>query len=500
MQGLEPGDVIEYEYITLKPPALVKKDAYITAQVYLFQDIEKPFHHTQWYMEYPASMPMRFYEQNLPAPAGRGESGGMKWRNWEYRDMPRIAPEPDTPNKLLYVPMVEAVGGVTWKDLGLYLKEGVTGAFQITPEIEARYEEAVAGAKSQGEKLQSIVNYLLKEVDGEHPTGWQDPTQTLLTRQGSRLPPACAFLKLAHIPFKVLVAEVVPDKVYREDLPRLGQFSMPVLEVDMAGSTPRYLTLDSPYRDPDVLPWYLQGASALPITGAEPWKEVLIPADLRPWSDAQETENRELHENGDLKLHHTQILDPESAESLRSSFHKIDKDQLKRAIQMALSRQYGNADLIDYHAENLEDIRQPLTWSFDLLIHGYATRDGDKLTVSDPLPSLRLGQSLASLGERNLPLTTGGPIFVNQKFTIRVPEGATLDYTLPEVDRSNRFASYSLKSTYSEGEVAIERKVSLPFEVVWPKDYKEFAAFLRGVDDAESGQLTVKLKKGGEKE
>ena len=262
MQGLEAGDIIEYEYFTLKPPSGVKPNAYVTAQVYLFQDIEKPFHRTQWTIEWPESIPMQFYEQNLPSPCKKGTAGGLRWQDWDYRDMPRIAPEPDTPNKMLFVPLVEAVGGITWEDLGRFLKEGITGAYQITPEVERCYRQAVGDAKSPEDKAGRIVSYLLKQVDSDRASGWQDPTQVLLTRQGSRIPVAAAFLSLAGIPFDVLVAETVPDRVYRENLPRIGQFSTPVLKVNLP-SGPRYLTLASPYRDPYILPWYLQGARAV---------------------------------------------------------------------------------------------------------------------------------------------------------------------------------------------------------------------------------------------
>ncbi len=494
MQGVEAGDIIEYEYITLKRPSGVKRNAYVTAQVYLFQDLEKPFHRTQWYLEWPDSIPMQFYEQNLPGPAKKGSGGGYTWRDWDYRDMPRIAPEPDTPNRMLFVPLVEAVGGIGWPDLGRYLKDGVTGAFQITPEIEHRYAEAVGDAKAPEEKLDKIISYLLKQVDGDRGAGWQDPTQTLLTRQGSRLTPAAAFLTLAHIPFDVLVAETVPDRVYREDLARIGQFSTPVLRVDLPGGA-KYLTLGSPYRDPFVPPWYLQGARAMDLSKAEPWREVDIPANFKAWTDALEEETRELSPDGDLRIEHRQVLDPEAGESLRGSLTKMDKDQWRQAIQMALSKQYGNLDLLDMHLENMEDAFKPLTWDYTVLVHGYAPPDDGHLTVSDPLPALRLGQAFASLRERKLPLTTGAPIFLNQTFTLKLPPGATFEYAMPNLDAKTPFGSYRIHATAKDGSIAVERQVQMPYQIVWPPQYPKFASFMQKVDDAESGQLVVSVPK-----
>ncbi len=495
LQGLEPGDLVEYEYITLKPPSLVKKDAYITSQVFLFQDIDKPYHRTQWYLEYPKAIPMQFLEKHLPSPGTSGASGDMEWRDWDYRHMPLLPREPNAPNRLLFVPMVEAVGGITWHDVGLYLKDSLTGSFQITPEVVRRYKEAVDGALTDEARLKDIIHYCLKEVDGEGQASWQDPTMTLLTRNGSRLPVACAFLKLAGIPYQILIAEATPDRVLGENLPRLGQFRYPVLEVDLPKARPMYFTLDSPYRDPYILPWFLEGARALQIMSDKPWHRVDIPLAMGPWAAAGEHETRDLMADGDLRVVHTGTLDPDASESMRSALHKIAADQQRRVIQMALSRRYGNIDLVDYKLDNLKDASQPMGWNYTVVVHGFANADGGSLVVSDPLPALHLGQAFASLKERKLPESTGGPIFINQTITYTLPDGARTDYSLPSLDLKTEFGSYSLSSEAKDGKLIIRRRLEMPYQIVWPDKYERFAAFLQKIDSAESGQMVVTLSK-----
>jgi hypothetical protein len=404
--------------------------------------------------------------------------------------MPRIAPEPDTPNKVLYVPLVEAVGGIDWKDLARFTKEGVIGGYQITPEVERAYAEAVGDATTPADKLDRIVRYILRELDSERGGGWQDPTETLLTKQGSRIPVAAAFLELAGISFDILVAETVPDRVYRENLPRIGQYSFALLRVNLPGQT-KYLTFGSPYRDPYILPWYLQGARAVCATAPEPWREVDIPADFGPWLAAYEEETRELDASGDLRIVHRQVLDPEASEGLRGSLRKLDKDQWTQAVQMALSKEHGNLDVEDFHVDNLEDPYEPLGWNYTIVVRGYAVDDGARLIVPDPLPSIHLGQARASLRERKLPLSTGGPIFVNQRFTLKVPPGSNLEYPARSKDLKVAFGSYRLTAKSSGGELAVERKLQMPYQIVWPDKYRAFADFTAQVDEAESGQLAA---------
>lgn len=492
LQGLEPGDLVEFEYITLRPPNRVKEGSYITSQVFLFQDIEKPFHRTEWTVEYPSGFSMQFLEKNLPGPGERGESGGKVTSRWAYRDMPRIPPEPDTPNKLLFVPMVEAAGSITWKDVALFMRESILGTYQVTPEIERRFQSAARGLDGREEVLKGLLDSCLKDVDGEDDGSWQDPTQTLLTRQGGRLPLLCAYLTLAGIPFDVLLAEAVPDRVSRESLPRLGQFRVPVVKVVLP-SGPKYLTLSGPRRDPWILPWFLQGAEALPVTSREPWKVEAIPPDFAPWEKAYEKETREVLPNGDFHVTYRAELDPDASEGMRSALARVPKDQWRRAIQMAVSHRFGSVDLEDYDLENLESAEGAVIWSYTALIHGAAVRDGSRLSAADPLPAFNLGRALGSLKERRLPLATGGPIFLRQEVSFRLPEGAETDFPPRDSDARGPFGEYGLKVTREKNEIRVVRRLVVPSQVVWPDRYAEFLGFLKKVDDAESGQLAVTL-------
>ncbi len=493
MQGLEAGDLIEYEYLTFIPPNEIKPDSYITPEVFLFQDIEKPFHRTQWRLEYPASMGMRFYEQNLPHPAKDEKEGDLLVKNWEFRAMPRLAPEPNTPYRTLFVPLVEAEGNVTWRDLGEFLKNRLTGTYQVTPELEARYAEAVKGAATPEEKARAIVSYVGKEINTEDGGAWQDPTQTLMTRRGNRIPVACAFFELASVPYKILFAEPIPNRLDRNELPRMDQYTTPIIEVDADPKAPAYYALESPYRAAAVPPWYLEGARALDVTGAEPWKPCTIPADLRPWKDMTQEETRTLLADGSLLVDHHQSLDPDSSESLRSSLQRVGKDQWDKVLQVALSRQYGNADLLSYDIANFNDAEKPLGWNYNLKVLSFAVRDQDKLTVAEPLPRLNLSQSLASLKERTLPMTTGGFMFMNQTVVFKIPAEAKSGYSPPSLDLETPFGSYHLKTVVAGNVITFTRKVNIPFEVIQPAQYPAFADFLRKIDAAESGQMVVEM-------
>jgi hypothetical protein len=223
----------------------------------------------------------------------------------------------------------------------------------------------------------------------------------------------------------------------------------------------------------------------------EPWKEFDLPTEFGPWRTATERETRELLPDGDVRVEHHQILDPEASESMRGALRRLDKDQWRQAVQVALSKQHGNLDLIDFSVDNVDDPFKPIGWNYTILVHGYAAGEKGKLTVPDPLPALHLGQVFASLRERNLPLTTGGPIFLDQRFTLELPAGYQLDYPMAALDLKGEFGAYRMQSAFKDGKLSVERRAEIPYEIVWPSKYPELADFLRQVDQAESGQLVA---------
>lgn len=492
MTGLQPGDLVELEYITLRPANRIRSGTYITTSVFLFQDIDRPFHRTQWYIEYPPSLPMEFSEQNLPKPGQRSDRDGFKVANWDYRAMPRIAPEPDTPNRFLYIPLVEAVGGISWKDIGLFLKDGVLGSFQKTPELRAAYRDAVKGAGEDPEaKLSAIVAYAMKEIEGEGDSGWQDPTQAILTKQGSRVPVVAAFLDLAGIQWEILLCEPVPNRTFRDDLPRLGTYGAPVLRVHLKNKPPRDLFLATRFRAVTPLPWYLQGARALSIMAPDPSRVLTLGSDFAAWRSARDVETRTLLPGGDLRLVHSQTFDPDGAEMLRSGLSQVAKNQWEQVLQVALSKQLGSLDLESLDVQGLEDASSDFSWKYTVLVKGYAVLDGDKLVLAEPVPALHLSRGMASLKERKLPLAPPGITFIHQKFTLQLPDGFDTDYAPRSSDLKTPFGSYRLSVKRDGRSFTIERHFEMPYQVIPPEKYADFAKFLEEADRAEAGQMVL---------
>ena len=492
MSGLEVGDIVEYEYLSLTGPNGIKKGSYYTPYIFMFQDVEKPFARTSWSIKYPSAFRMTFFEQNLPSPPSVTVEDGLTVRKYEYRAMPRLAREPDLPFKNLYLPLVDAVGNMDWKDYALALQDQVTGSYQVTPEIRRKCGEVLKGAATDKEKARLVIDFVLTAIEGEGK-GWGNPTETLLLGEGNRLQLAMAMLGAAGVKFDLLFAKPVTEEKDRNDLPSEGRFQIPVLRIYPDGG-PEDFFLESPYRDAGVLPWYLQGAEAMPVTSPEPWKTVRIREDWTPWESCVLSERRNFDKEGNLLVDISQALDPDQGTQFRSAFKKLPKDRWKEVLQMAFAKQFGNVEITGYEFMNLDEYDRELVMNATAKVSSYATAASGMLRIEEPIDRLELMRNFGSLEKRSLPLSTGSPFIINQTYSMTLPEGGVSAVFPGKKKISSKYGSYFLSVKKRAGGWTIERKATVPFQIVPPQEYSEFVSFLKQVDDAENMSIEVKLR------
>lgn len=490
MSGLEMGDIIEYEYLTMTGFNGVKKGSYYTPYVFMFQDVEKPFARTSWSIKYPPSFKMTFFEQNLPAPPTETEEDGLKVRKYEYRSMPRLAYEPDLPSKNFYLPLVDAVGNLDWHDFALSIQNEVTGAYPVSLEISEKCSSLLEGMKTDGEKVDAIMNFVLTDIDGEGKS-WGSATETLLLGEGNRLQLAMAMLAATGIKFDFLFAEPTTEALDGNRLPTEGRFQIPVLRIYTGGRSADYY-LESAYRDVKVLPWYLQGAKALSMTSQEPWREVVLATDWSPWKTCEQEETRKFDASGDLEVEMSQSLDPDQGSQFRSAFKKLPKDRWKEVLQMAFAKQFGNVEITDYDFQNLDEYAKSLVLKASAKVSKYASSSGGILRIEEPIDRLELMKNFGSLEKRSLPLSTGTPFIVSQTYRVSLPEGE-ISAVLPRKKKvESKYGSYSISVKKESGGFTIRREAFIPFEIVSPAEYPAFVSFLKQVDDAENMAIEVR--------
>lgn len=491
MTGLEVGDIIEYEYFNLSPPNNIKKGSYYTPYVFLFQDIEKPFFHTSWTVKYPKDFKMDFYEQNLPDKPKVYENDGLLIRKYDYNAMPRIAYEPSAPFKNYYLPLVDITGNITWDDYYNYLKNQFVGSFAVGVEIEKKAKALTEGLRSEEDKVNAIVNFVFDEIEGEGER-WSDPTETLLSGQGNRLQLALALLKSAKIDFEFVVAETNSLKYDNNPLPTQGRFTVPLIKIN--SKNPYFIYLEDAYRNVRILPSYLQGSRYISLK-EDKFVAKKLPEDYSPYLNCLQKEKRVIDRDGNLKVNLNQILDPDQSSDLRSILKRVEKDRWKEVLQMAFSKQFGNAEIGDYEFQNIDDIQKNLGLSTEIYVSSFGTKTDKGLRIDNIYERVELSKFLAQLTKRELPLSVSQPIILNQEFQIVLPSGKISSFEKKKKKIESKFGKYFLEVKPKKGEIFIKRFLYIYEQEVTKEEYPQFANFLKEIDNCETTSVEVELVK-----
>ena len=491
MTGLEVGDIIEYEYFNLSPPNNVKKGSFYTPYVFLFQDVEKPFFHTSWTVKYPKDFKMDFYEQNLPDKPKVYEENGLLVRKYDYNAMPRIAYEPSAPFKNYYLPLVDITGNITWDDYFDYLKNQFVGSFPVGVEIEEKAKVLTEGLKSEEEKVNAIVNFVFEAIEGEGER-WSDPTETLLSGQGNRLQLAIALLKSAQIDFELIVAEENSLKYDNNPLPSQGKFTVPLIKIN--SKNPYFIYLEDSYRNVRILPFYLQGSRYISLK-EDKFVAKKLPEDYSPYINCLQKEKRVIDKEGNLSVNLNQVLDPDQSSDLRSVLKRVEKDRWKEVLQIAFSRQFGNAEIGNFEFQNIEDIQKNLVLNAEIYVSSFGTKTEKGLKIENIYDRVELSKILAKLTKRELPLSIPQPIILNQEFQIVLPSGKISSFEKKKKKIESKFGKYNLEVKPKKGEILIKRFLCIPEQQVSKEEYPQFASFLSEIDNCETTNVEITFGK-----
>lgn len=490
MTGLEAGDIIEYEYFNLSAPNDIKKNSYYTPYVFLFQDIEKPFFHTCWTVKYPKDFKMDFYEQNLPGKPIIYDEDGLSVRKYDFNAMPRIAYEPLAPFKNYYLPLVDITGNITWDDYFEYLKNQFIGACPVSLEIEEKAKELCSGLKSDEEKVNAVIDFVFNEIEGDGER-WSNPTETLLTGQGNRLQLSLALLKCLNIDFEFIVAESRSLRNDKNYLPSQGRFTTPLIKIN--SKNPYYLYLENSNTNPKILPSYLQGSRYISLND-ERFNPKLLPEDYSSYLSCLQKEKRVIDRDGNLTINLHQILNPDESGGLRGILKRVERDRWKEVLQIAFSRQFGNAEIGDFEFKNFDEEKRNLEICAEIFVSSFGTRTNNNLKINNIYERSELLKAFATLKKRELPLSISQPVILNQEYSIILPQGKILSFEKKKKKIETKFGKYFLEVKARKGEIFVKRFLFISEQQIPKEEYPQFADFLKQIDESETTAVEINLK------
>jgi len=296
LPAVSAGSVIEEEDTSHDRPTI--PGAGSVRRVYFGRGV--PVEHRRLILQAPASIPLRYEAELLPdLKPQRSEIGGeVRITLDDGPEEPLGDPEKNLPSEIAPSPQVAVSTGDSWQNLADKY-ETIVNSQIANSNVQGLVDKLIVGRQSRDDKLQSILQYLDKEIRytgvefGDATVIPQTPTEVLAHKYGDCKDKAVllvAMLRAAGIPAFVALLDAGERQDVLPDLPGMGLFDHAIVYVP--GPPDLWVDATDRYARLRELPSSDQGRQALII---RPHQTALLRTPSTSAQDNILVEKREFH-------------------------------------------------------------------------------------------------------------------------------------------------------------------------------------------------------------
>jgi tetratricopeptide (TPR) repeat protein len=492
LPGVQVGDYAEVEYLLAEDGRGPAQPGF-AASAFYFQISGMPNHHATYTVLAPKGTGMRVDAHNMRTSEPKVQ-GDLEVFHHEARRVPPFIPEPNAPSSANeYLPFVVLGAGTTGNDalVTVYADAFLDRAF-INSEVEAFAREAAAG-KQGLEAVKALHAAVMKRVTGRDLGLAQSASATVSQDRGSRLMLMKAGLEVLGIPSRLAVVRTFSADPAPYLFPESALLPYAGLRVEVPGEQPVWLDTAVRFGPFGELPEPAMGereAYLLPEPG-KPLEKVKTPP-LKEDLGKQVKLALELTEDGRLRGKGEEVYSGFEAAQLAEAFEQLGAESRKQALQGAVARYFGGAELSSVKLEHAEEVGAPFILRYEFTVPGFARAEGNNRLALGPLtfPSM-LGREYVQLSSRNTPLLLDRTQSSRVQVALTLPQGWKLVDPQANLKVDGKFGRY-LRSEKQEGRtLTIDETLRLYRNRVTPKAYEEFSQFTGDVDLLQTRDLFV---------
>ncbi|MBL8230132.1 MAG: transglutaminase domain-containing protein [Bryobacterales bacterium] len=443
---------------------------------------------------------------------------------WELRDLPWMEREIHSPGFHALVPRLALTFYPTgdntalrtmkdWASVSAWLAELSDAQSAVTPAIQTKASQLVAGATDELAKIRAIAafaqqtKYVSIQMNLTRGGGYtpHKADEVLTKNYGDCKDKANlmrALLKAAGIESYLTAIYSGSREYVRSEWPATSQFNHMIIAVRVPASVSLPTVTDHPKlgrllifdpTDPNTpvgdLDEDQQGSYALVVAGQD---GALLKMPLLPASaNRVETEtNAEITPSGGMSAQALSRFHGQSASRLRGAVMREAPDELRRSFETILTRQLGSVRLKNIEHKNA-------TGQFDLTLAFEAARFGqimqDRLLIVNPGSLAGSGGYTFPAVERKLPVRLSAEVR-SDKVALRVPEGFAIDELPDPVKFTGPYGNYSAQWKFSAGQVEFQQSLELHDVTAPASDYAKVRSFFENVGRASTAPVVLVRK------
>jgi hypothetical protein len=466
-----------------------------TAAAFYFMVARQPNNWSTYVVAAPKGMGMIVDPHHMKANPVKTE-GDLEVFRQDERRVPPYIPEPNAPpSPTEWLPHVIVGSGARGND-GLisiysdaYLSKG-----QVTPEV-VRFAAKAVGDKKGLEAVRALFSAANERVQGRDQGLPVSAHATVLEGRGSRLWLLYAALK--SLGFDARVAVVRPFTVDPSPFIFPNESLLPYLAIRVSLKDGQQVWMDpivrfAPFGE---LPELAQDKEAWLFP--EPGKALeKVRTPKAPPHLAKEVKlTLSLAEDGALTGKGEETYLGFEAAQLTEALEALDPEQRQQALQGALSRFFGGADLSNIELDTQHAVGAPMKLRYAFKAPRFAHRDSENAMVMNQVtyPSW-LGRRYLALSERATSLFVDSSESTQTRVSLTLPPGWVLQDPVSQQSTQCPWGKLTRREKQAGSVVTVEEDFQLSAARIPPKEYGKFAQFAGEVDLLQGRDLLIRKK------
>jgi tetratricopeptide (TPR) repeat protein len=501
LPGVQVGDLVEYEYLLAHPsrgPGLPG----FTAGNFYFQVARQPNARSVYVVKAPRGAGLQVDAHRLSTGAPRQE-GELEVFRHEERRVPPSLPEPQgPPSANEWLPFV-SVGSGEEGSLGLltsYADASLENGL-VTTEVAA-FARGAAGPTVGEEAVRRVHAAVMARLSGRDAGLSMSAASSVAQDRGSR-----TWLLVASLRALGLDARLAAVRSFAADpapyrFPAEGLFDYLCVRVQLGvGAEARLLWLDpvvrfGPFGELPELATGGREAWLLPEPGRPAERVSTPPAAPRATKRVELT--LALSEDGALTGAGNEVYTGFEAAQLGEALGTMSTEQRDQALQAALSRYFGGAELSELKVSAERQVGGTVTLAYHFSAPRYARGEGAGRLVGGALTfPHQLGRRYLATPTRKTPLFIEATEAAEVTARLTLPPGWRLKAPLGEVTLQGPSGRY-LRTERQEGDaVTVTESFRLDQSRIAPSEYDAFGQFAGEVDLLQQREVFFERGDGG---
>lgn len=497
LPGVQVGDMVEYEFLLAHPSRGPGQPGF-TASNFYFQIARQPNARSTYVVKAPLGSGLKVDAHNVVAPAPVVEGDQEVFRH-EERKVPPYIPEPGgPPSGNEWLPFV-SVGAGQEGHLGV-LNAYADAFFDrglVTDEVR-RFATSAAKGASGLEALKAVYAAVMDKLSGRDAGLAVSAGASVAQDRGSRTWLLYASLRALGIDARLAAVRTFTADPAPYLFPAEGLFNYVCIVVRQPDGALVWLDPLIRYAPFGELPELATGrreAWLLPEPGRPTERVETPPATRAVTKDVRLT--MRLSEQGRLSGDGVETYSGFEAAQLAEALESLSAEQREQALQSALSRYFGGADLSDLEVDAQRRVGGTVTVSYHFEASHFARVDAPGRLVAGALTfPHQLGRRYLTTATRVTPLFIDASETSHVEATVTVPAGWRLVDPLGSIERDGPSARYA-RTEHQEGDVLrVSEDFHLAQSRIPPKLYESFGQFAGELDLLQQREITFEKAPG----